>query len=191
MFKVQHKRFYTNCKKLTEEEAVMRCILELCKDLDIVRYYENLNDGIDNHSREKMKNDIVSATTTHCERYRELTDVQYVDAIYGEFLREDKCVAITKWKLSSHALHIEKGRYITPITQREERTCSRCPACVEDEYHVLFQCPMYESVRVKFRNTFVKLSAVHAVLNPINIQDANIVGEILLQIDKIRKAECL
>ena len=168
----------------------MRCILELCKDLDIVRYYENLSDGIDNRSREKMKNDIVGATTTHCKRYRELTDVQYVDAIYGQFLREDKRIAITKWRLSSHDLHIEKGRYTSPITPREERTCSRCPSCVEDEDHVLFQCPLYESVRVKFRDTFMKLRTVHAVLNPMDTQDASVVGEILLQIDKIRKAEC-
>ena len=190
MIKARQKRFYTNCKKLTEEEAVMRCILELCKDLDIVRYYENLNDGIDVRSREKMKDDIVSATTTHCERYRVITDATYVDAIYGQFLREDKRVAITRWRLSSHDLRVEKGRYTSPRTPREERTCSRCPAYVEDEEHVLFQCPLYECVRVKFRDTFMKLSTVHAMLNPTDIHDANMVGDILLNIDKIRKVEC-
>ena len=168
----------------------MRCILELCKDLDIVRYYENLSYGIDIRSKEKMKNEIMNATTTHCIRYRELTGVQYVDAIYGQFLREDKRVAITKWRLSSHDLRVEKGRYTSPITPREERTCSRCPTCVEDEEHVLFQCPLYESVRVRFRDTFLKLSTVHAMLNPTDIQDANMVGDILINIDKIRKVEC-
>ena len=190
MIKARQKRFYTNCKKLTEEEAVMRCILELCKDLDIVRYYENLSDGVDVRSREKMKNEILGATSTHCERYRDVTDVRYVDSIYGQFLREDKRVAITKWRLSSHDLHVEKGRYTSPITPREERTCSRCLTCVEDENHVLFLCPLYESVRVKFRDAFLKLNSVHAMLNPIDIEDANMVGDILLNIDKIRKVEC-
>ena len=190
MIKARQKRFYMNCKKLTREEAVMRCILDLCKDLDIVRYYESLNDGIDVRSREQMKNEIVGAETTQCKRYKEVTDVTYVDAIYGQFLREDKRAAITKWRLSSHDLHIETGRYTSPITPREARTCSKCPTHVEDENHVLFQCPLYESVRVKFRDTFLKLSSVHAMLNPGDIEDANMVGDILLMIDTIRKAEC-
>ena len=89
MIKARQKRFYTNCKKLTEEEAVMRCILELCKDLDIVKYYENLSDGVDVRSREKMKNEILDATSTHCERYLDVTDVRYADSIYRQFLREN------------------------------------------------------------------------------------------------------
>ena len=131
---------------------------------------------------EEMKNNILGATTTHCEGYRELTDVQYFDAIYKQFLRKDERIAITKWRLSSHDL-LSK-------TPREEKTCSKCPACLEDEDHVLFQCPLYESVRLEFRDTFIKLSTTHAMLNPIDIQDANVVGEILFEIDKIWKSEC-
>ena len=191
MIKVRQKKFYANCKKLTKEEAVMRCILDLCKDLDIVKYYEDLNNGLDVQSRERMKDEITGATTTHHERYREITDVSYVDAIYGQFLREDKRVAITRWRLSSHDLRIETGRYTSPSTPREARTCSKCPEYVEDEDHVLFQCPLYDSVRTRFRATFLKLSTVYAMLNPTNIEDANMVGDILLNIEKIRKVECL
>ena len=168
----------------------MRCILDLCKDLDIVKYYEDLNNGLDVQSRERMKDEITGVATTHHERYREITDVSYVDAIYGQFLREDKRVAITRWRLSSHDLRIETGRYTSPRTPREARTCSKCPEYIEDEDHVLFQCPLYDSVRTRFRATFLKLSTVYAMLNPTNIEDANMVGDIILDIEKIRKVEC-
>ena len=85
---------------------------------------------------------------------------------------------------------LKRGDILHQELPREERICSRCPAYVEDEEHVLFQCPLYECVRVKFRDTFMKLSTVHAMLNPTDIHDANMVGDILLNIDKIRKVEC-
>ena len=39
-------------------------------------------------------------------------------------------------------------------------------------------------LRVKFRDTFLKLTTVYAMLNPSDIQDANMVGDILINIDK-------
>ena len=189
--KVRQKNFYRNCRKLTEEEAVMRSILEMCKHLPIVLYYENLEDGIDVQDQQRMKNEIVSATTTQLTRYKELTDVACVDAIYGQFLREDKRIILTKWRLSSHSLNIEKGRYTSPITPRQDRTCQACPTCVEDEHHVLFKCPSYDIVRVRFRDAFQRLNTVRLMLNPSNITDASIVGDILLHVEEIRESEDL
>ena len=46
--KVRQKNFYERCKKLTKEQAIMRCILEMCQNLnlDITRYYKALDDGL-------------------------------------------------------------------------------------------------------------------------------------------------
>ena len=58
-------------------------------------------------------------------------------------------VALTKFKLSSHDLAIEKGRY-TNIA-REERLCQHCTLnVVENEYHFLLVCPKYRSLRIKY-----------------------------------------
>ena len=187
--KTRQKKFYENCKKLTKEEAIMRCILDLCQGLDIVKYYEALGDGLDIQRLHQMKGEIESSTGTHCIRYREISDMSCVDPIYNQFLREDKRILISKWRLSSHSLHIEKGRYTSPITPREERTCEICPTCVEDESHVLFVCPLYDIVRVRFRDFFQAHNTVRKVLNPSDIQGAETLGDILLQIEEIRKSE--
>ena len=186
---MRQKKFYEKCKKLSREESVIADILELCKDLEIISYYEGIESDLDAQCKNQMKENIQTATTTHCQRYNELTDLQNVDAVYNRFLREDKRILLTKWRLSSHDLHIETGRYTTPITPRAERVCKHCPAFVEDEYHVLFQCPVYNVVRMRNRDLFLRLNSVHAMLNPLNIEDANLVGEVLIQIDHVRKAD--
>ena len=63
---------------------------------------------------------------------------------------------IAKVRLSSHDFQIEKGRYDrTPV---EERLCTNCNLrCVEDEYHVLLQCPRYKDDRQRFKEEVFKI----------------------------------
>ena len=189
--KVRQKNFFRRCNELTKEEAALKTILEMCKHLDIYKYYESLEDGLDDRSRKEMHETIISSPATYCTTYKELTSATYNDVIYGQFLREDKRIMITKWRLSSHSLRIEKGRYTSPLTPRHERTCSVCPLAIEDEQHVLFNCPLYSNIRVKFRDLLLRLPTVVELLNPTNINDANSVGDILLQIEEVRKTEKL
>ena len=187
--KSRQRNFFQKCKELSKEESIIADILELCQGLDIIKYYEELDDDLDVQSRDQMKHEIKTATTTQCQRYNELTDLTNVDAVYNRFLREDKRIQLTKWRLSSHDLHIERGRYTSPITPRHERTCETCPNAIENEEHVLFHCPRYDVVRMRNRDLFLRSNTVHAMLNPKNIDDANMVGDVLLQIDRIRKIE--
>ena len=57
--------------------------------------------------------------------------------------------AIAKFRTSSHDLEIEKGRHQNLATN--QRLCRLCLArnisAIEDEYHVLLQCPSYETIR--------------------------------------------
>jgi hypothetical protein len=46
---------------------------------------------------------------------------------------------LTKLRLSSHSLLIEKGRYFRPKIKRENRLCSQCNQ-IEDEQHFLIHC---------------------------------------------------
>ena len=69
----------------------------------------------------------------------------YVDTV-GFYQRR----AIAKLRCSDHALEIEKGRH-KGIT-RTERMCTVCHNdLVEDEEHFLFNCSMYDSLKVKYR----------------------------------------
>ena len=53
--------------------------------------------------------------------------------------------AIAKVRLSSHQLAIEKGRHAN--IERNERKCFQCTDEIEDEFHFILSCPVYEDLR--------------------------------------------
>ena len=55
-------------------------------------------------------------------------------------------MALSKFRSSSHVLEIERGRHTKPKTLLEKRTCSLC-GILEDEYHFLIICDIYNSER--------------------------------------------
>ena len=58
--------------------------------------------------------------------------------------------AIAKFRTSAHSLGIERGRYTKPKTPAEKRICNVCDhKAVEDEFHFLIQCPLYQKERTK------------------------------------------
>ena len=71
---------------------------------------------------------------------------------YLQVANPEKRKAIAQFRISSHQLNIETGRfnkknaYIPP----EQRTCKYCSLSkMEDEYHFLMECPRYEPLRLK------------------------------------------
>ena len=56
-------------------------------------------------------------------------------------------IALSRLRLSSHSLMIEKGRHYKPLIDRASRYCPFCPTLVEDECHFLITCPLYEDER--------------------------------------------
>ncbi len=72
----------------------------------------------------------------------------YLDVITNFKTRSNLC----KFRLSSHTLHIETGRYGKNPTPKEERYCVYCKtnsnsSYVEDEFHFLMICPLYAEER--------------------------------------------
>ena len=58
-------------------------------------------------------------------------------------------ITLTQFRLSSHDLAIERGRYQNLI--RNERVCKLCKSgLVENEYHILLVCPLYRELRQKY-----------------------------------------
>ena len=62
----------------------------------------------------------------------------------------DKRSSITKLRISSHRLQIERGKYFRPPIDVEKRVCDYCPSEIEDEIHFLIQCPRYSYLRKPF-----------------------------------------
>ena len=58
-------------------------------------------------------------------------------------------IALTRFRLSSHAFHIERGRYEN--VPRDERFCKCCyMSQIESENHFLLVSPLYAELRRKF-----------------------------------------
>ena len=75
---------------------------------------------------------------------------QYLDSIYESKYR----ISLSRFKLSSHNLSIETGRYNS--VPKEERLCIFCNVRkIEDEFHFLLVCPHFTELRRKyFKNYF-------------------------------------
>ena len=86
-----------------------------------------------------------------------------------------------------HRLRIETGRMESP-KKREDRTCAMCKTEIEDEYHVLFKCPIYNRIRVKFESIFSEHDSVESILNPRGIKEADLLGCLLREIEKVRES---
>jgi hypothetical protein len=68
-----------------------------------------------------------------------------------------------RFRCGSHQLAIATGRWAK--CPRDQRTCQKCTTDeVEDEYHFIFRCPAYESLRVAMHakyNVFECVGGTH------------------------------
>ena len=76
----------------------------------------------------------------------------YIDKVVTRKFR----VALSKLRHSSHRVLIESGRWNRPQPiPREQRLCAICNN-LEDEYHLLFECPLYNNERVAFLKPYYR-----------------------------------
>ena len=80
---------------------------------------------------------------------------------YEDYLTISKCRryrnALVRLRLSSHSLRIESGRYGQNRISRNERICQFCSiGDIEDEYHFVLVCTMYNELRVKYINRYYR-----------------------------------
>ena len=68
-------------------------------------------------------------------------------------VRSDMC----KLRISAHDLMVEKGRYCYPKVEFDKRYCRFCPRQVENEYHFVFECKLYNTERNIMFNDILKI----------------------------------
>ena len=88
----------------------------------------------------------------------------YIEIVKSYKLRNQ----IARIRLSSHSLNIEKGRHQN-IT-RSERKCNVCPKNdIEDEFHFILVCPLYDHIREQYiHKYFYKRPSVFKLIELIN-----------------------
>ena len=73
-----------------------------------------------------------------------------------------KLRALVQFRVGSHTLPIEQGRFAKPALPRHLRRCTVCDAqAVGDELHCVFDCPRFSDIRTQFPGLFQD-AGVHA-----------------------------
>ena len=180
----QHK-FYQKLQSLEEGTAIVLDVLEMCKELAIVKYYEELSGNHRSQNLAEKKQCCSTATGTYSVRYTELTDLNYCPAIYQSYMREDLRIVLTRWRLSCFDLAVETGRY--EGTEHEERVCAFCDV-LEDEQHAIYVCRAYNNIRNDYRDMLELYPSVKQILNPQSKEMAEKVGKMLKLIEDERKS---
>ena len=66
-----------------------------------------------------------------------------------------KLRALVQFRLGSHTLPIEQGRFARPAVLRHLRRCTVCDTqAVGDELHCVFDCPHFSDIRAQFPGLF-------------------------------------
>ena len=63
--------------------------------------------------------------------------------------------ALVQFRLGSHSLPVEQGRFVRPCLPRHLHRCDLCNTqAVGDELHHVFDCPRFGAIRAQYPNLF-------------------------------------
>ena len=83
-----------------------------------------------------------------------------------------KYTSLTRFRLSSHELLIEKERHL--LIQREDRLSKYCNMnMVENEYHFLLVCPKYANLRKQYLTNYCRWPSVEKFKNLMSSKTQN------------------
>ena len=170
--------FFSKLSKMSSNDAIAKMIMDMFDDSSMLTYYKNLADKNGDREIEERSVRKQSSEQSMCKYYTEMNLLPRSE-IYNSMLSDYYRVIISRWRLSNHRLNIETGRYTKPVTERKDRVCSLCKI-IEDEDHVIFNCPRYDDIRKKYEAVLTN-ATIQSFLNPlyVNMKDtANVIHEI-------------
>ena len=163
--------FFKKLSELRNEDTTLKGVLELYNALieqnnsGILTYYNSLRDNHRTVSAEEIKNSLQTSDATMCRRYVSLTNLEQSTNLYNSFANDKDRIIITRWRLSSHKLFVETGRYKRPKIVTDERKCKLCKV-LEDEEHALFSCSAHQFIRTRYKDILQLYPNVNKLLNP-------------------------
>ena len=176
--------FFQKLARLHPGEAIVNEVIRLCRESNMIHYYLQLQDKNSDRDIVDREHRIRDSTASMCVYYSEFK-FRGKSCIYSSFLNDYHRYIITRWRLSNHDLKIETGRYSRPITPREDRLCDKC-GTLENEFHVIFQCELYKSVREKFPH-IIASGSITDFLDPAYNQMKD-TARFLHEVEVIRKS---
>ena len=139
-------------KNITDgnDETPLEKAYKMCKDKNTkgYRYLKNLLDNPIKETVEDLRKEFGNVQGTKAETYRKINPELKVHNLYTSkyYIEESKRLSFTRFRLSSHRLKVETGRWSR--IPRENRLCE-C-GTVQDENHVLFNCNKTKEIRDKY-----------------------------------------
>ena len=124
---------------LWQNQEIADIYLPTIKQRILDQYYQSWYSNINNSQRLSAYN-----------RFEHSINLEsYLDIIYERKYK----IAFTRFRLSSHQLEIERGRYF--YIHRMERKCKFCSQnTIENEYHFLLICSLYKDLHRKFLKVY-------------------------------------
>ena len=175
--------FFQKVLNLSTEDALIGNVISLCKDCSIISYYYDLKGNNCILDLERLNRKIHTVNTPLVEYYKNLVGTEK-SCIYNCYINDYYRIIITRWRLSCHRLKVETGRHIRPRVPREQRVCGTCNI-IEDEQHVVFVCPLYQTIRTEHEDLLGKNTTITMFLNPD--RDSIIsTARMLYRIEKLR-----
>lgn len=82
--------------------------------------------------------------------------------------------ALSKLRLGSHNLMVERGRWQTPIIDFTNRICTECQE-IEDEYHFVLKCKRYTNLRKQYiPKTLIDKPNMFELIKLVDSKDVNV-----------------
>lgn len=159
---------------LTESDAQSRNIYKIISS----KYISNINKELTVLRNQVNENKL----NTFSKIYSQFSLQNYL--AFG--LPKSKTKELSKLRISSHDLLIERGRYFRPKVPRENRLCMTCNK-IEDEEHFMIHCSRFSTIRndlfmkmnIEYNdvkpNTGASSQILNRLLNPSNVEETKLV----------------
>ena len=145
------KQFLGMDVNVNDEKPLIK-VYDLCKQkrTNGSEYIKKLLNGPNNFGMQSLRQKFNDDLGTKAMTYKMINNSLNVHKVYRSdtYINECERVAFTRLRLSSHNLYIEKGRWSR--VPRENRLCE-CRQAVQDEEHILLDCPQTEHIRDNFQ----------------------------------------
>ena len=122
-----------------------------------------------------------------CDNQKGLNNLREIKEKYIRF-------SITRLRLGSHNLMIERGRWQRPKVEFIDRICDEC-GVIEDEFHVLMICKRFDELRKQyFPLALYENPSMHSFiyyLNNANVSEIRRVGVFCYKMFNIYNTSCI